>query len=96
MLMETGEKGPINLGNPEEYTIGQLARLVIELVGSSSELTFQPLPSDDPKQRKPDITQAKTKIGWRPTTQVKEGLARTITYFDELLSSHPTKIETIA
>ncbi len=79
--------GPINLGNPGEFTIRQLAEKVIELTGSRSSLVFKPLPSDDPKQRQPDITQAKQVLGWEPTIPLEDGLKRTIAYFDSLLSA---------
>jgi UDP-glucuronate decarboxylase len=82
-----GFPGPINLGNPGEFTIRQLAEKVIELTGSSSKLVFRPLPADDPMQRKPDITRAQQMLGgWTPQVQLDEGLRRTIAYFDELLS----------
>lgn len=77
--------GPINLGNPVEFTIRELANLVLELTLSSSSLVFKPLPGDDPKQRKPDITLAENVLGWKPNTQLKEGLVKTISYFDKLL-----------
>ena len=77
--------GPINLGNPGEFTMIELAENVIELTNSGSKLIFEPLPADDPKQRKPDITLAKEKLGWEPTVQLKEGLSKTIEYFDSLL-----------
>lgn len=80
---------PINLGNPIEFEILQLAELVLEMTGSSSQLIFHPLPSDDPKQRKPDITRARTLLNWEPKIQLKEGLKATIDYFDNLLSSMP-------
>lgn len=87
-LMDTGSDitGPINLGNPSEFTIRQLAELVIELAGSHSKLTFLPLPSDDPMQRKPDITLARSKLDWEPVVPLRAGLVQTIAYFDELLS----------
>jgi UDP-glucuronate decarboxylase len=78
--------GPVNLGNPAEITIRQLAELVIELVGSRSKLEYQPLPMDDPKQRQPDISLAQERLGWRPTTELRDGLGRTINYFDGLLA----------
>jgi UDP-glucuronate decarboxylase len=78
--------GPINIGNPTEFTIRELAELVIELTASKSKLNFDPLPSDDPKQRKPDISKVKAAIGWEPKTQLREGLAKTIAYFDKMLS----------
>jgi len=73
--------GPVNLGNPGEFTIKQLAEHIIELTGSKSRLVKLPLPSDDPLQRKPDITQAKQKLGWEPQVTLREGLERTIEYF---------------
>ncbi|HBS27101.1 MAG TPA: NAD-dependent dehydratase [Gammaproteobacteria bacterium] len=78
--------GPINTGNPNEFTIKQLAEKVIELTGSKSELIFEALPSDDPTQRQPDITQAREKLGWEPVIQLEEGLKHTISYIDELLA----------
>lgn len=77
--------GPINLGNPGEFTIRQLAEMVIELVGSKSKLSYLPLPQDDPRQRKPDITKAQAVLGWTPTVALKDGLLMTISYFDALL-----------
>lgn len=87
-LMATGSDftGPVNLGNPNEFTIRQLAELVIELTGSASKLIFMPLPSDDPTQRKPDITLAREMLGWEPTVQLHQGLVKTIAYFDNLLT----------
>ena len=80
--------GPVNLGNPEEFTIRKLAETVIDLTGSHSDLVYQPLPADDPKQRRPDINLAQEKLGWTPTIQLREGLTNTIAYFDKLLSQH--------
>ncbi|HSR87813.1 MAG TPA: UDP-glucuronic acid decarboxylase family protein [Pontiella sp.] len=77
--------GPINIGNPGEFTMLELAENVIELTGSKSKLVFEPLPADDPKQRQPDITLARQKLGWEPTVPLREGLAKTIAYFDGLL-----------
>jgi UDP-glucuronate decarboxylase len=82
----TGVTGPINIGNPNEFTIRELAELVIELVGSKSELVQLPLPQDDPKQRQPNIEKARELLGWEPRTQLREGLIPTISYFDELLT----------
>ena len=73
--------GPVNIGNPGEFTILELAKLVIELIGSKSQLVFRPLPADDPTQRKPDITLAQTRLGWQPTVPLREGLTRTIDWF---------------
>jgi UDP-glucuronate decarboxylase len=88
-LMDTDEciTGPINLGNPGEFTMRELAEQVLDLVGSKSTLEFRPLPADDPRQRKPDITQAEEKLGWQPTVPLKEGLQKTIDYFDQLLKA---------
>ncbi len=72
---------PINIGNPGEYTIKQLAEKIIQLVGSKSKLTYHPLPTDDPTRRKPDITLAKQKLGWEPTIPLEEGLSKTIEWF---------------
>lgn len=89
MDSEMALTGPINLGNPEEFTIRRLAELVLELIGSRSELVYKPLPSDDPKQRKPNIALAQSKLGWEPKTQLKEGLEKTIEYFDKRLACCP-------
>lgn len=88
-LMNTGDEvtGPINLGNPVEFTMRQLAELVVELTGSKSDLVHRPLPSDDPRQRQPDITLAKQVLDWTPTAPLKVGLMRTIEYFDGLLKA---------
>lgn len=80
--------GPVNLGNPHEFTIRELAELVIEMTGSRSKLIFLPLPSDDPTQRQPDITLAKEKLGWEPKVPLREGLAKTIEYFRNLDLRH--------
>jgi UDP-glucuronate decarboxylase len=77
--------GPVNIGNPGEFTIRELAEIVKDLTGSSSKLIFKPLPQDDPKQRRPDITTAQEKLGWQPTIALREGLRKTIDYFDGLL-----------
>jgi len=77
--------GPVNLGNPEEYRIIDLARKIIDLTGSKSKIIFKPLPKDDPKRRRPDITLAKEKLSWEPKTSLEEGLQKTIEYFEKLL-----------
>jgi UDP-glucuronate decarboxylase len=87
MQLEPPFPGPMNLGNPGEFTILELAELVIKLTGSSSRLVFEPLPSDDPLQRKPDISAAREKLDWQPMVQLREGLTQTIAYFDELLKA---------
>jgi UDP-glucuronate decarboxylase len=87
MNLEGDLDGPVNLGNPFEITISELAQLIISLVGSRSRLEFRPLPQDDPRQRCPDITRAEQLLHWSPKVPLKEGLSRTIGYFDSLLSS---------
>ena len=85
-----GFYGPVNLGNPNEMTIVDLARKIIELTGSSSQVVFRPLPKDDPTRRRPDISLAKRKLDWEPTVALDEGLQRTIADFDaRLRSSEP-------
>jgi UDP-glucuronate decarboxylase len=88
-MMATGPDvtGPINTGNPNEFTIRELAEAVIEMTGAKSRLVFHDLPVDDPRQRQPDIRLARETLGWEPTIQLREGLARTITYFDNLLAA---------
>lgn len=79
--------GPVNIGNPNEFTISELAHIVLELTGSKSKIIRMPLPSDDPQQRKPDITLAHKMLGdWEPTIQLRDGLLKTIAYFEEVLS----------
>jgi len=78
--------GPVNMGNPVEFTIRELAELVIELTNSSSTLVNEPLPADDPQQRQPDISLAKAEMGWEPVTPLKEGLLKTISYFDKMIA----------
>jgi UDP-glucuronate decarboxylase len=87
-LMGTGDEvtGPINLGNPGEFTMIELAQAVIRLTGSKSQLVHKPLPSDDPRQRKPDIAKAQSILGWEPKVQLEQGLTATIAYFDKVLS----------
>ena len=85
MESETDVTGPINLGNPGEFTIKELAEKVIEMTGSTSKLVYEDLPADDPKQRQPDITRAKTMLNWEPTVPLDEGLKRTVEYFSALL-----------
>ena len=79
--------GPVNLGNPVEFTIRELAEQVIELTGSRSALEHRPLPADDPRQRQPDITLARERLDWAPYTALRDGLERTIAYFRALLGS---------
>jgi len=92
-LMNTPDDvtGPINVGNPVEITIRELAETVLRLTGSRSPLVYRPLPHDDPMQRCPDITRARTLLEWEPRVQLEQGLARTIEYFDRLLARPPSK-----
>ena len=83
----TDVTGPVNLGNPDEYTMMQLATTVVRLCGSASAIVQVPLPSDDPRQRRPDIERARTLLGWTPATPLADGLAHTIEYFDALLTA---------
>jgi UDP-glucuronate decarboxylase len=86
-LMETPENitGPINLGNPGEFTIRELAEMTIELTASSSKVVYQPLPADDPKQRRPDVCMAQKVLGWEPKVHLRAGLVKAIAYFEQLL-----------
>lgn len=85
MENSSGFTGPVNLGNPGEFTIGELANKVISLVGSKSKVVYKELPKDDPRKRRPDITLAKSKLGWEPEVSLEEGLPKTISYFKALL-----------
>lgn len=85
MNTEPGFTGPVNLGNPEEFSILELAENIIELTGSRSKIIYKPLPQDDPKRRKPDISLAKNKLQWEPKIKLRDGLKKTIKYFEELL-----------
>jgi UDP-glucuronate decarboxylase len=90
-LMQTKDDvvGPVNLGNPAEFTMRQLAETIIHLIGAASRIVHRPLPQDDPKQRQPDIGKALEQLSWRPTTDLRDGLTKTIAYFDELLRKEP-------
>jgi UDP-glucuronate decarboxylase len=89
LMMNSRESftGPVNIGNPNEFTIRQLAEMVIELTNSKSKIIRMPLPADDPTQRQPNIDLAKKELNWAPKIQLREGLTKTITYFDFLLSN---------
>ena len=91
-MMETPPEvtGPINIGNPNEFTILELAKLVIAMTATKSKIRFEALPSDDPRQRQPNISRAKSILGWEPKTELSEGLKKTIVYFDKLLSKEGT------
>src|SRR4051794_25273110 len=80
-LMLSSENDPVNIGNPVEMTIKQIAEAIIKMTGSTSKIVYRPLPTDDPKQRRPDITRARTLLGWEPKVQLEEGLVKTIEYF---------------
>ena len=84
-LFQSDYNEPVNIGNPEERTVNDLAQLIIELTGSKSELVFKPLPQDDPKVRQPDITLARKELGWEPKVPIREGIERTLEYFGALL-----------
>ena len=84
-LLDGPHTGPINIGNPNEFTIRELAELAVEVTGSSSEIVDEPLPVDDPTQRQPDLTLARTLLRWEPTTSLRDGLERTADYFRKVL-----------
>ncbi len=79
--------GPVNVGNPAEFSVRELAEKIIDLTGSGSRLSFKPLPQDDPKQRCPDISLAREALGWEPKVALEEGLKHTIPYFEELMAN---------
>jgi UDP-glucuronate decarboxylase len=87
MNASDGFTGPVNLGNPREFTMLELAETVLKLVGGPSKLVYRPLPQDDPRQRQPDISLAKSELGWTPTVQLEDGLRETIGYFRSLANS---------
>jgi len=87
MNSREGLTGPVNIGNPDEFTILELAQKVIELIGSNSKLIYKPLPEDDPLKRKPNIDLAVKELGWKPEEKLEDGLKKTINYFKELLVS---------
>jgi UDP-glucuronate decarboxylase len=89
MMDQNAEIGPLNLGNPTEFTIRQLAEMVLKLTGSKSEIVFRPLPTDDPAQRQPDITRAKKTLAWQPKVALEDGLKETIRYFKKILKDSP-------
>jgi UDP-glucuronate decarboxylase len=91
MDSEDGFTGPVNTGNPGEFTILQIAENVIELTDSKSEIIFEPLPEDDPRQRQPDISLAKEKLDWEPKITLREGLMPTIAYFDNFLQGQKSE-----
>lgn len=88
-MLDSDESGPINLGNPVELTVLEIAELVLELVGSSSRLELRPLPQDDPTRRRPDITRARSRLGWSPQVSARDGIARTIEWYAKLRQENP-------
>ena len=88
MMEQEQTHGPVNLGNPEEYNMLELAEMIIRMTGSSSKVVFKPLPADDPKQRRPDITLAKETLGWEPVCELEDGLVKTIAFFETLLTGN--------
>ena len=86
-LLDSDVRGPVNIGNPDEFTMLELADLVVELTGSTGGVVHEPLPSDDPRQRRPDITRARALLGWEPHVALREGLERTIAAFTERLAA---------
>ena len=87
-LLDSDETGPINIGNDVEFTMLELAEVVVKVTNSSSEIGFAPLPKDDPARRRPDLTEANTKLGWKPTIQLEEGVTRTAQYFERVLADN--------
>jgi UDP-glucuronate decarboxylase len=100
MIAPNRVTGPVNLGNPEEFTISELANIVIRLTGSRSRVVYKPLPVDDPRQRRPDITLAQTELHWTPKVRLEQGLVRTIAFFDDILRRqlpvHPNRSDVMA
>ena len=85
-LLDSDAHDPVNIGNPDEFTVGELAQIVLEVTDSTSEIEYRELPVDDPTQRRPDITRAREVLGWEPTVELREGIARTVDYFAALLT----------
>lgn len=85
-LLDSGENDPVNIGNPNEFTVAELAEIVVEVVNSPSQVEFHPLPVDDPTQRRPDITRARELLGWEPEVELREGIERTAEYFAGVLA----------
>ena len=84
-MLDSNERGPINIGNPVEFTMMELSDIVLELTGSQSKIVYRPLPEDDPVQRRPDITKARELLGWEPTVALRDGLIKTIDWFKKSL-----------
>ena len=95
-LLMSDQTGPINLGNPEEVSILQLAEAIIRATGSKSSIVFEPLPEDDPQRRQPDITAAREKLGWEPRVSLENGLAKTLPYFQAALQNAARPVGAVA
>ncbi len=95
-LLDGDQIGPINIGNPNEFTIAELAELVLATTGSASTIVYEPLPQDDPTQRQPDITLAREHLGWTPTVELREGLVDTAAYFASLLGLPAVRSKDVA
>ena len=91
-LLMSNQTGPINIGNPEEVSMLQLAQAIVRITGSKSSIAFEPLPEDDPQRRQPDITAAREKLGWEPRVNLESGLARTLPYFQSSLKNLTTLV----
>ena len=96
MATDESVTGPINIGNPGEFSIIQLATRVVDMTGSGSRIVHRPLPQNDPRQRRPDISRAQEVLSWQPCTHLKEGLIRTIAYFEKLLSDNSVRDSLVA
>ena len=88
-LLNSDLNDPVNIGNPQEMTIEEIARTIIRLTGSNSKIVYRPLPEDDPKVRQPDITRARTLLGWEPKVPLEEGLTKTLEYFRKKIAEKP-------
>jgi UDP-glucuronate decarboxylase len=91
MITPADVTGPINIGNPSEFTVVGLAEMITELTNSRSRIVYRPLPQDDPKQRRPDISRASTELHWSPHVSLKEGLIKTIEYFERMVREWPAQ-----
>jgi len=95
-LLDSDLTGPVNIGNPDERTVGELAQVVLEVTGSSSAIEHRPLPTDDPTRRCPDITVARAELGWEPRVSLEDGLGRTVEYFASLMATGTPPQATVA
>ena len=93
MATQADVTGPVNIGNPAEFSMLELANMVVDLTGSRSRIVHRPRPEDDPEQRRPDISRAQELLDWKPRTMLKEGLMSTIAYFDQLLSDQDKRAD---